>query len=99
MDTGGKWNLIIESPMGKQDVSIDVTSDDGRLTGTLVNNGNKLSSDIFDGTADGNQLRFKVKLQQIKVTLSFDTVVDGETMSGLVKAGMFGKFKVSGRRA
>lgn len=95
----GTWNLTIESPMGAQDVSIDVRTDGEALTGTLVNNGNKLASEIFDGSALGNRLRWKVRLKQFKITLTFDAEIEGDAMTGQATAGMFGKFGVHGRRA
>ncbi|WP_432969483.1 hypothetical protein [Dactylosporangium sp. CA-233914] len=98
MDVSGTWNLIVDSPMGKQDVSLRVVADNGVLTGTLINNAYKMESEIFDGAVTDDRVQWKVKLQRAPVTLSFGGVVTGDTMTGSAKTGMFGKFAFSGRR-
>lgn len=99
MSVDGKWNLVIESPMGRQQVSVDLVENAGTVTGTMVNTGQNLSTEIFDGTVDGDALRFKAKLPHLKMTVTFDLTVHGTELSGKVKAGKFGGFKVSGERA
>jgi hypothetical protein len=99
MGVDGNWKLVIDSPMGKQQASVDLRAEGGgALNGTVVNTGNGLTSEIFDGTADGNDLTWKVKLKQFPLTLAFATTVDGDSMAGKVKAGGFGRFKVTGQR-
>jgi hypothetical protein len=49
-------------------------------------------------SSDLPQLQWKVKLQKLKMTISFTTTVDGDTMAGKDKAGMFGSFSVLGER-
>jgi hypothetical protein len=98
MSVDGDWHLTIDSPMGKQNVVIGLTEESGKLTGTLLNKSNNMTTDIFDGSVDGEQLTWKAKLQQINMTLAFTTTVQDNTMSGKVKAGLFGNFKVSGQR-
>lgn len=99
MSVDGKWNLVIESPMGKQQVVFDLTEADGTLTGTMVNTGANLTTEIFDGTVDGEAVQFKAKLPHLKMTVTFDLAAQGSQMSGKVKAGRFGGFKVTGERA
>jgi hypothetical protein len=98
MSVNGSWRLVVDSPMGKQDILVQLKEDDGRLTGTLINKGNDMASEIFDGTVENRQLQWKVKLQKLKMTVSFTTTVDGDTMAGKAKAGMFGSFSVLGER-
>jgi hypothetical protein len=57
-----------------------------------------MSTEIFDGQVTGEQLRWKAKLKQIRMTLSFTTTVQDDTMSGSVKAGVFGNFQLTGQR-
>lgn len=97
MSVAGTWRLVVDSPMGKQDVSIDIAEEGGLLTGTLVNNTRQMSGEILDGRVEGDQYLWKVKLQRLP-TLSFTTTVDGDTMSGKVKAGVFGSFDLHGER-
>jgi hypothetical protein len=94
----GNWKLVIDSPMGKQNVNVDLTENDGTLAGTMVNTGNNMSTDIFDGTVRGDAVQFKAKLPHLKMTVTFDLALHGPELSGKVKAGRFGGFKVSGER-
>jgi hypothetical protein len=98
MSVAGNWQLVLNSPMGKQDVSLDLKEVDGQLSGILVNTTNDMTSEILEGTVEGDELRWKVKLPKGKMTLVFTTTVTEDTMSGKVKAGMFGSFKLSGQR-
>jgi hypothetical protein len=98
MSVDGNWELVIDSPMGKQDVLIEVKEADGELTGTLHNKTNNQTTEIFDGKVTGDDLTWKAKMQQVNITLTFNTSVQGDAMSGKMKAGMFGSFKVSGQR-
>jgi hypothetical protein len=94
----GNWRLLIDSPMGGQDFSVDLTEHGGELTGVLRNNSNNMTSDIFDGRVEDGQLRWKAKLKAIRMTVSFTATVQDDTMSGTVKAGVFGTYPLTGKR-
>src|SRR3954449_11527798 len=98
MNIDGHWNLVIDSPMGRQQANVELRTEAGQLLGTLVNTTNGLSSDIFDGTVEGDALGWKIRMNKIRLTLSFNTTVTGDQMAGKVKAGSFGSFKVTGER-
>ncbi|MEU4240021.1 FAD-dependent monooxygenase [Actinoplanes sp. NPDC026619] len=93
----GAWRLIVDSPMGKQDVTVRLTEAAGALTGTLTNNGNQMSTELLDGRFDGAALRWKVKLKRLP-SLTFTVTIRGDDMSGTAKATMLGGFAVQGRR-
>ena len=97
-DIDGTWHVVVDSPIGKQNFEAKLSSDDGTLRGTLTNTANNITADVFDGTTSGPEQHWKVKLQQIRMTVQFTTTVEGDTMSGKAKAGPFGTFPVSGRR-
>jgi hypothetical protein len=94
----GSWRLLVDSPMGQQDFSVDLNESDGELIGVLRNNSNGMTSDIFDGRVDDGTLRWKAKLKAIRMTVSFTASVEGDTMSGSVKAGVFGTYPLTGKR-
>jgi hypothetical protein len=99
MNVDGDWELTINSPMGKQHVLVTLHESDGRLTGKMLNKGNRMSTDIFDGAVDAGTLTWKARMQMMNLTLTFTTSVDGDTMTGKVKAGVLGRVDVTGRRA
>jgi hypothetical protein len=98
MDVDGDWQLDVDTPMGKQNFTVSLQEEEGLLSGTFVNNGNKMTTNIFDGSANGEQLNWKVQLQQMKIVVAFKTTVLGNSMTGKAKVGAFGSFNVSGKR-
>jgi hypothetical protein len=99
MSVDGNWRLVVQSPMGRQHLTVALHDDHGTLTGTLTNPERQLTADIFDGSvADSGELEWKVTLKQMKMTLVFTTTVAEDTMTGKVKAGLFGRFTVTGER-
>jgi hypothetical protein len=99
MAIDGNWELTVDSLMGQQHMTLSVHSVDGTLVGTLTNDVEKVTTEVFDGQVSGNDLTWKVKLTKIKLTLTFTASVDGDVMTGKAKAGMFGSFNVAGKRA
>jgi hypothetical protein len=99
MSVGGDWRLVLNSPMGKRDVLLTLKEEPGgSLSGTVVNNTNNITSDIFDGTFESDQAQWKLKLSRAKMTLTFHASVADDAISGKVSAGIFGKFDFAGQR-
>jgi hypothetical protein len=98
MSVAGNWHLVLDSPMGEQKAAVELEEEDGELTGVLTNLGNNISSEIFDGEVDGNDLTWKIKLKQLRLTLAFTLTRADDRVQGKVKAGLFGSFDVSGQR-
>ncbi|MEV6851382.1 hypothetical protein [Actinoplanes sp. NPDC051411] len=98
MKVDGSWALVIDSPMGKQKVIITLKEEAGQLTGTLLSKSNKMTTDLFDGGVVGGELTWKAELQLMDVTLTFNTAVEDDVMSGKVNADLFGNFNLSGHR-
>ncbi len=95
----GIWHLKVASPMGTQEMQFDLRSEGDVLSGTMKNLGNGKTSDIFEGVAKGDELSWKMKIEAFKLTLTFVVTVDGDSLTGKVKTGGFGSFKVTGERA
>ena len=98
MDIEGSWRLVVLSPIGKQVIATDLRADGNALTGTATNEANQKTADVFDGSMSGDTAEWKITLQEMKLTLTFEVTVANDSMSGKVKAGHFGKFSVSGER-
>ena len=98
MSADGAWTITIDSPMGKQEASLDVKTDGATLTGTQSAQGQ--SSEIKDGKVDGDTLTWSADITNpMPMTLEFKGAVSGDTMTGEVKAGAFGSFPFAGQRA
>ena len=89
MAVDGTWNLTMETPMGERKTTLEAKTEGGTLTGQQSAEGN--STAIYDGTVTGNDVAWKVDISQpMELTLEFAGAVDGDTMTGSVKLGMFG---------
>ena len=62
MSADGAWTITIDSPMGKQEASLDVKTDGASLTGTQSAQGQ--SSEIKDGKVDGDTLTWSGRHHQ-----------------------------------
>jgi len=97
-DVDGKWNCVVDSPMGEQDFVLTVVRDGDRFSGSAV--GNIGSKDIPEGSVDGNDLTWTMHVSKpMPVTLACRATVSGDTIAGKVKAGIFGSFPIRGTRA
>lgn len=98
MSVDGKWNVTVNSPMGAQKSEVNFKAEGNTLTGTGSAQGN--TQNIADGKVDGNNVSWKVSITTpFPMTLEFSGAVNGDAMSGNVKAGNFGSFPWSGTRA
>ena len=93
----GDWNVTIKTPMGDQSSVFTVKSDGATFTGQVA--GALGSMDIKDGAVDGNTLTWKMDMTvPMPMTLEGTATVDGDSISGSVKAGAFGDMGLSGTR-
>jgi hypothetical protein len=89
MAVDGTWNLTMDTPMGERPSTLVVKDVGGKLEGTQAAEGQ--TTDIFDGTVNGNNVGWKVSITQpMALTLDFSGTVNGDAMSGSVQLGMFG---------
>jgi hypothetical protein len=97
MSADGTWNTTINSPMGVQKGTLNITTSGDTFTGTMA--GAQGTQDI-SGKVDGNTLTWGAKLTQpFPIDLEFTVTVDGDAMTGSVKAGAFGSSPLKGERA
>jgi hypothetical protein len=74
-----------------------VNVDGNSWSGTNV--GAQGSLDCYDGTIDGNTITWKMDMKvPMPMLLEGTATVDGDVISGGVKAGMFGTMALSGTR-
>ena len=100
MSVGGTFECVTASPMGDQKGTfIVIPSEDGAsFTGTMSGPAGPL--EVQDGKIDSNRLTWKMDMTvPFAMTLEGDVTVDGDDLSGSVKAGMMGAMAVTGTRA
>jgi predicted thioesterase len=97
MAIDGTWKIAMETPLGTRQASLTLDASGGGLTGTMA--GDQGATAIYDGSVSGNQLAFKVDIvEPMPMTLDFSATVEGDTLSGSVKLGMFGSAPLTGTR-
>ena len=98
MAVDGKYNITINSPMGAQKATLELKADGATLTGTQAAAQGSMA--IANGKVDGNNVSWEVSITSpMPMTLTFSGTIDGDKISGNVKAGAFGSFPFSGERA
>lgn len=96
-DVDGKWNCIVESPMGAQEFVLTVVSAGDSFSGSAE--GEIGRKQIEDGSVDSDTLSWTMHVSKpMPVTLTCKATVTGDTLEGKVKAGIFGSFPISGTR-
>lgn len=98
MSADGTWNTTMNTPMGAQNGTMELTTDGASLTGKL--SGPQGEIELEEGTVDGDSLTWKASITApMAMTLEFSATVAGDEMSGDVKLGAFGNATFSGTRA
>ena len=97
MAVDGKWEIVINSPLGAQKAQLDLKAEGGALTGSQQ--AAQGSGPLENGKVDGNSVSWSAKITNpLPLTLDFAGTVDGDKLSGSVKAGSFGSFPFTGSR-
>jgi hypothetical protein len=101
MSLSGTYDCMLKTPLGDKSGSLIVvpSADGASFTGTL-SNAMLGTVEIADGTIDGDMLLCSLDVSQpTRMTVSCEMIVDGDSLNGFVKAGMFGEMKLTGTRA
>ena len=93
----GTWKMVLATPMGPQEMLGHFSTQGSVLKGTLES---PQGSQDFEGVVNGNQLKWEMKIAKpMPMTLKYDLTIDGTTLTGKAKLGMFGTAKVTGQRS
>ena len=98
MSIDGTWKLGFDTPIGRQETTLEVKAVRGALTGSQ--SGSDGSQPIHDGVVKGDEASWSLSVTSpVPITLEFNGKVDGDAMSGTVKLGMFGESTFTAARA
>ena len=99
MAVDGTWKLVVSTPLGAQESTLVLSTSGSTLTGTQ-SAGSGDGRPIDEGTVDGNDITWKASITKpMPMTLEFSGTVDGDSLTGSVKLGMFGSASFTGTRA
>jgi len=98
MSYTGTWNAVTKSPMGDQDVVLELVEKDGVITGMAKSD--KETIEVTNGKVDGTSATWDVAITKpMKITLGHTIELDGDSFKGSVKLGVFGTAEISATRA
>ncbi len=93
----GKWNVIINTPIGTRTGVLHLEVEGAKLTGSLSDGEHHVL--INDGKIEGNRLSWSAKIEKpMRLTFRFSAVVDADRISGSAR-NLLGSATFSGERA
>ena len=97
MSADGNWKTTVNSPMGVQEGTLSIATSGETFTGKMEG---RMGAQDISGKVDGNNLSWSASITSpFPMTLEFTVMVDGDAMTGSVKAGAFGSSPLTGVRA
>lgn len=98
MTVAGTWDCLTKTPLGPQQGALTIVpGDDGTFTGAIT--GDLGSMDITGGRISGQTLTWRMKMTMpMPIDLDCAATIDGDALTGTVKAGMFGTMELTGVR-
>lgn len=98
MSLAGTYDCITNTPLGPQKGVLTIVPGDGDgFTGSI--SGDLGQMDITGGRISGNTLTWRMKMTMpMPMDLDCSATIDGDTLSGTVRAGMFGTIELKGTR-
>jgi hypothetical protein len=93
----GVWDSVSKSPMGDQKGIVTLKAEGDKLVGTSEAPTGKV--DISEGVINGNDVQWVMNLTSpMPIKIEVSATVDGDTMTGKMKLGMFGEFPMTATR-
>jgi hypothetical protein len=98
MAIDGTYKTELDTPMGKQESTLTLKTEGGKLSGSSENQFGRL--DFSGGTVNGDSFAFTLNISgpMGDMKLEYTGQVSGDDISGVVKAGDFGATPFTGKR-
>lgn len=94
----GTWNLKMNTPMGAQNATLTLVTNDNELSGTMASALGQM--EFTGGTVDGDNLAWTMAVQQpMPIEILTTATIDGDNLTGEAKLGPIGTAKLTGTRA
>ena len=96
----GKWSYTIKAPGMNSEGLLTFKGSGSDLTGEWTSSQVPGTNPISNVSVDGNKLSFtsNISMGSRQVSLDFNLIIDGNSLSGTVGVGTFGTFDVSGAK-
>ncbi|NUR69266.1 MAG: hypothetical protein HOU81_00450 [Hamadaea sp.] len=98
MSIDGTWNVSMKTPMGTMQGELILVTSGATLTGSLT--GPSGPEPLVDGVVDGDDLTWTIKLSKpMSMTIHYKVKIDGDSLNGTAKLGVFKPTSIVGTRA
>lgn len=95
----GEWVVTVKGPTGPMESVVNLETENGVLGGTQTGEGTTTVIGDINYAPDTGDVMWVNKIRKpMKMTLTFKGVVEGESISGKVKAGFMGSFPFVGTK-
>jgi hypothetical protein len=99
MSVAGTYDVVIKTPMGDQKGKLTINPSGDGFTGSVTSD-MMGAMEIAGGKVAGNMITWTMDMKvPMPMTLEGEATIDGDALSGSVKAGAFGSMALSGTRA
>jgi hypothetical protein len=97
MAIDGKYEIVIDTPMGKQSATLTLTTTGEKLSGTADS---AMGKSEFTGTVKGDAVAWVMDINSPmgQMKLEYTGKVTGNDIAGEVKIGSFGTAPFSGKK-
>ena len=94
MSLTGTWNMSISTPIGAQSAVLELTENDGVVSGVTKNGTETLP--LINPVLQGTRLTWQLSITRpLRLNLIFDVTIDGDTLTGTSKAGILPPSRVT----
>jgi hypothetical protein len=97
MSLTGTWNLSIAAPVGIQYAVLELAENDGGMAGVIMYAGQTLP--LINPDLHGNRLTWQVFPAKLRVLLTYDVTINGDTLTGTSTSESHSPTSVTGTRA
>jgi hypothetical protein len=96
MSALGSWQVTLVAPMATQEMLLRILTLGDDFTGVIES---VMGNMNITGTAVANRLHWVMDVKKpMRIKVTCEIVVEGDTLSGTAKLGIFGKAKMTGKR-
>jgi len=96
MSAIGSWKVTLVAPMATQEMLLRILTLSDTFTGVVES---VMGNMNITGTAVANGLHWVMDVQKpMRIKVTCEVVIQGDTLSGTAKLGIFGKAKMTGNR-
>lgn len=98
MSIAGTYDCVTNTPLGRQKGILTIVPEgDAAFSGNIT--GDLGSMEISDGRIDAGTLTWSMRMTMpMPMELECRAAIDGDALTGTVKAGMFGTMELTGTR-